>query len=284
MKKTEVIKLFESIIKEKVKSIDLLPTGLTNHDYLIKTQVKQYIIRIPKPINKELFNYGNEGHILKLVKRLEIDVNNLYFNPKTGIKISAFITNLTSYSNTNLSDPLKVRAVANTLLKLHQIKLNKKIIFNPFKKLKLYQKLVNKRLYENEDEIITACKRLFDKDKLVLCHNDLVDGNILFKNKRLYIIDYEYAGLNNRSFDLASFLSENNIEDLTLIKTFTKTYFKNIYNNKKLNEVLLWYKFNDLLWSYWAYMMWQKDKKPIFKDIYFKKSKRFKTIKKGIND
>lgn len=44
----------------------------------------------------------------------------------------------------------------------------------------------------------------------VLCHNDLLSGNILLSLKdsgsKIYLIDYEYASYNFRSYDLANHL------------------------------------------------------------------------------
>jgi thiamine kinase-like enzyme len=41
-------------------------------------------------------------------------------------------------------------------------------------------------------------------DGLVPCHNDLLPGNVLFAADRTWLLDFEYAGMNDRSFDLAN--------------------------------------------------------------------------------
>jgi thiamine kinase-like enzyme len=43
----------------------------------------------------------------------------------------------------------------------------------------------------------------------VPCHNDLLSGNVLRDGERLSLVDWEYAGMNDRFFDLAN-LSVNN--------------------------------------------------------------------------
>lgn len=37
----------------------------------------------------------------------------------------------------------------------------------------------------------------------VLCHNDLLPENVIFSDERLWAIDWEYAGMGNRWFDIA---------------------------------------------------------------------------------
>lgn len=39
---------------------------------------------------------------------------------------------------------------------------------------------------------------------LVPCHNDLLPGNVLFADERTWLLDFEYAGMNDRFFDLAN--------------------------------------------------------------------------------
>ena len=43
---------------------------------------------------------------------------------------------------------------------------------------------------------------------IVLCHNDLCDGNFIFdeKNQKLQVIDYEYSGRNFYYYEIANFL------------------------------------------------------------------------------
>jgi thiamine kinase-like enzyme len=41
-------------------------------------------------------------------------------------------------------------------------------------------------------------------DEPVACHNDLLPANLLFAVDRVWLLDFEYAGLNDRYFDLAN--------------------------------------------------------------------------------
>ena len=41
-------------------------------------------------------------------------------------------------------------------------------------------------------------------DAPVACHNDLLPGNVLFGPERAWLLDFEYAGMNDRYFDLAN--------------------------------------------------------------------------------
>lgn len=271
----ELNQIVNKIIKTKPDSVKKIPAGLTNDDYLVKTTKGAYVFRIPKKLNAKLFNYRHEALVLKAVRTTGYDVPFVYFDATSGIKVSTYLPGLKSFKNSILSLKTKIELVAKGLKEIHQLKVKQSIEFNPFNKLEKYRSLVNKALFKDEAEVIALCLKQYQTTKLVLCHNDLVDGNLLFKDKELYIIDYEYAGYNHPLFDLASFLSENNIEDVRYIKQLLRTYFNTKKIDAKYKQLMQWYRFNDLLWSYWAKMMDKQDPKPIFKKIYQLKAKRY---------
>lgn len=62
---------------------------------------------------------------------------------------------------------------------------------------------------------------------VVFAHNDLLAGNLIDDGKRLWLIDWDYAGFNSPLFDLANLASNNNLspddEDLLLDLYFRRT-------------------------------------------------------------
>lgn len=58
----------------------------------------------------------------------------------------------------------------------------------------------------------------------VLAHNDLLAGNILWGGDRLWLIDWEYAGLGNPLFDLGGIASNNGF-DLAEEKLLLESYY-----------------------------------------------------------
>ena len=47
----------------------------------------------------------------------------------------------------------------------------------------------------------------------VACHNDLLAGNFLRGEERIWIVDWEYAGMGDRYFDLANFAINNELTE-----------------------------------------------------------------------
>ena len=45
------------------------------------------------------------------------------------------------------------------------------------------------------------------------CHNDLLAANFIAGEQHLWIVDWEYAGMGDRYFDLANFAVNNELDD-----------------------------------------------------------------------
>ena len=73
--------------------------------------------------------------------------------------------------------------------------------------------------------------------EIVYGHNDLLAANFIRKNKKFYLVDWEYAGYNTPLFDLGG-LSSNNNFDKQQEKIMLENYFE-----KKVGNSLI-HKFN----------------------------------------
>lgn len=269
---SELSILIKTIFNQEIQSSSYIKEGLTNDNYLVTLDNKEMVVvRIPKKENHMLFNYGNEKKVIEMVKPLNLDLDTLYFDENTGIKITKYSKQVSPFVKDENIDA-HLSNIAHMLTKLHQLALPD-VVFDPFDKLSQYRQGIDK-MFAFEDNIISKTKSLYDKAKKVLCHNDLVSGNILFTDYRGYIIDYEYAGTNDLMFDLASVLSENNIEDKDKIVYFLKEYYQEEYSNEKYIGVMTYYVFQDILWSYWASFMDNKYSLPIYRQIRDLKANR----------
>ena len=114
--------------------------------------------------------------------------------------------------------------------------------------------------------IIDELKKVYKPDRL--CHNDLVEGNFLFTKNNIFLIDYEYAGLNDYYFDIASFISENNLDYQETV-TFLKAYFTDEECDFKKLDVFL--RFCDLLWYTWASLLYEKRGEEVYNEILMTK-------------
>ena len=48
---------------------------------------------------------------------------------------------------------------------------------------------------------------------MVTCHNDLLAANFIDDGERVWIVDWEYAGMGDPFFDLANFAVNNGLDE-----------------------------------------------------------------------
>ncbi|MFV0255810.1 MAG: phosphotransferase [Erysipelotrichaceae bacterium] len=251
-----------SLYFSEITSIEKLTLGLTNDNYLLVSQEKKYFIRVPDKNIEHHFDRTLEKNILDQLQ--DIDIPYLYFDCLSGIKITPFFSSLKTYQEEN--NPQKHVLVAKLLKQLHHRQIKCHIDFNVRAKVKAFKKDIKDFIFD-----LSAYDYLLDyydnyQSNKTLCHNDLVDGNLVFINHKLAIIDYEYAGNNYPIFDLTSFITENNIFDSKIKKEFYQTYFGQL-DNKLLEEIANFEKLHHYLWCHWAMMMYQIKKDNLYYQI-----------------
>ena len=213
-----------------------------------------------------------ENAVIELLKNEALDVETIYFDPNTGIKITKFVNNLQEFSECTL--PNKIEQTASLMKQLHDLQIQTNYNFDPIAKLEFYKSKVNHCPYAFDvDELLIKIKELDSTP--ILCHNDWVSGNILFGDKN-YLIDYEYAADNDPLFDVMSFITENNIDDPKQRNTFYQAYFGKLPTPDMMNKLHLWEQFHNCLWCYWALMMYEEKKENIYLEIAEMKYEAYK--------
>lgn len=254
-------KEIETFFKTKEYTIKKFDKGLTNHNYLLDVEGNTYVVRVPLEDSEHIINRKQEKVVQQLCTSLDVDT--IYFNEDSGVKITKYVPHLYEYEECPYED--KIERCARLMKHLHSIE-SVPFSFHPFETLINYKKHVAKPLYdiarfEQEAQRI----KTFDH-KEVLCHNDWVSGNILFGEIRDYLIDYEYGASNDPMFDVTSFLSENQIFDETLRERFYKEYFGTL-DEETREKLRLWEVFQNVLWCYWAMMMYESRNEDIYAQI-----------------
>jgi thiamine kinase-like enzyme len=221
---------YELFRDKKIEQFSLLSNqGHCNLNYLLVCENQKYLIREFKLANDRV----SEFKIQKIASKQKIGATPLLLDKQNGVMISEFIQGV----HKPKPNQQELKTLALLIKKLHAIKLQQKPNY-----LRQNFKFKHKKALK----AFMALKA--HKKEPVLCHNDLHDKNILF-GKTIKLIDWEYAGVNDRYFDLASIcvefkLSKRNEE------AFLRVYFgrdKRV-NHKKLALYKVIYK---ELWRLW---------------------------------
>lgn len=264
-----LIQKLEKVLQTEVIELKETSYGITNKNYIVKTENKTYFCRIPRDTfiikNKE-----NEREALEILAEQPYFLKPVYYD--ANLLITEFQENSKTFiSNKNLSSIIEISKI---LKDFHAKKFQSTSRFNPVETFERYYYQVEQfsTNIENYTELIEKFSKLYSPDRL--CHNDLQEGNFLFAKSHIYLIDYEYAGMNDYYFDIASFISENDLNYQETV-TFLKSYFTDEKCDfEKLSTFL---QFSDLLWYTWAWLSFERTKEEVYKSIA---DKKLETLKK----
>lgn len=234
--------------------------GLTNHTYhAVMEDGGEYVVRLPGEGTEELIVRSDEKISTELACELGVDSEMLYFG-SDGSKISRYIKNAVTMSKDSLKDPLRIKQMADIFIKLHDSGKDTKIPFEVFDMAEGYEKIISDLKvpmfddYEENKIKVMAIKAEVDKTvsaKKVPCHNDALCENWVVGDDRMYLIDWEYAGMNDGMWDLADVSIEAEFEREHDI-TFLSAYLKREPTVGDMKHFLASKIYVDFLWTLWA--------------------------------
>ena len=235
--------------------------GMTNRSYKItRNNELEYLVRIPGEGTEELINRMDECKSTRLACKLGIDSELLYFGDD-GTKVMKFIPNSQSMTNQILQRQDIIEQAAGIFKKLHTCGENTGVRFEVFEMADLYENIIQENhipLYEDYSatkQTVMNIKSFNDSKEIsprVPCHNDtLTDNWILDDNRKLYLIDWEYSGMNEAMWDLSCLSIEaefNDRHDDILLYTYFERHAKPI-EQKRFAATKLYI---DYLWTLWG--------------------------------
>ncbi|WP_297133947.1 phosphocholine cytidylyltransferase/choline kinase family protein [Terrisporobacter sp.] len=247
-----------NINKNEIEKITAVG-GMTNKNFKVTLNKVDYILRIPGNGTEEMISRTNERHNSLLANRLGIDTDILHFNEISGIKLSKFINNAETINPKTAKREDNMLLVTDILKKLHNSDIEFNNRFDVFELIEEYEILLNKNNGKNYDDYIVVKEKVLNLKNILNdlgielrpCHNDTVPENFVKDGERLYLIDWEYSGMNDPMWDLAAHILECNFseEDEEL---FLDTYFNGKTEEKYKTKILIFKICQDFLWSIWT--------------------------------
>lgn len=262
---TADLKVIDRILRQVLGSSDYIDVermgGLTNRTYkTVFSDGRQMVVRIPGEGTEELIVRADEKVSTELAWKLGVDAELLYFG-EDGIKVTSCIPDAVTMSAEKMREAEHIRQAAAVLHKLHSCGTDTKILFEVFEMAQGYEKIIERNhvaMYPDYDlvksKVMTIKKEIDAVCGIykVPCHNDpLCENWILSGSGELYLIDWEYAGMNDGIWDLADISIEAGyspkLDELLLTEylgnTPTQTDWKHFLANKL---------YVDYLWTLWA--------------------------------
>jgi thiamine kinase-like enzyme len=243
--------------KGKNISIQPLSGGLTNSNYKVEVDGTAYFVRVPGESTELLaVDRDNEYHNTQAAAQAGVAPNVLYYLPEYCVMVLEFL-NAKTMSRDSLNAPGMPTRMARSIKQLHS---GPRFLtdFNMFRLTEYYLHLCKERRFripEGYLERMSTVRRIEKAMAVnplgtVPCNNDLLAENYLDDGKQLWLIDYEYSGNNDPTFELGNTCQEMQFND-DQIAEVSSAYFGTASADRiarmKLNMIM-----SDVGWGLWA--------------------------------
>lgn len=254
----EAIAVIERVLstdKKSISHIKVLKKGMTNRSFLFSCNNQKYIMRIPGEGTEKLINRKHEFDVYNAIRKMPWTEDILYLNPKNGYKLSKYIS---SAKAVDIHDKMQVQQCIDLLKLVHKSNIKVGHTFNLWDQINFYERLrglnSNYRDYEQTKHKVEKLKGLVEQniDKWTLCHIDANLDNFLYgQNKKLYLIDWEYAAMQDPDLDIAM-MAIYSLFDKEKIDSLINMYYKEGCSKIRRYKIYAYVAIGGLLWSNWC--------------------------------
>lgn len=240
---------------DDIQEITLLKKGMTNRSFLFSCKGKRYIMRIPGEGTDQMINRKNEYKTYQELKGKGICDPVIYMDPAAGYKMTAYLENARVCDPQNEKD---VKRAMDYLRGFHERKLQVEHTFDLFRQMEWYESLWNgaKSVYVDHEETkknVYLLKEYVDRQPKTwaLTHIDAVPDNFLYVGEDTYLIDWEYAGMQDIHVDIAMF-AVYALYDKEWVDRLIGFYFEDGCSREVKVKIYCYIAICGLLWSNWC--------------------------------
>jgi len=253
--------------RDSVVKIEKLSGGITNKLYRVRSKKGDVTVRIYGDKTETFINRGIEAEIMKRAFKIGISPRLVKYMSEYRVTIVEFIPGYVLKNSDFLKEEL-LEKIARPIRKIHQSGIVFPQIFNPLSKVKEMQRILN-NLEINCPEfdiegVIKKLEKLFEianipESEFTASHNDLLADNFVvveddYRGKYhepIYLIDWEYAGMAPRYYDLADMFQEI-LVPREAEKNIVEHYCEGKEFEKTLYLIDLFKPFPDIFWFLWS--------------------------------
>lgn len=218
-----------------IVDINVIQAGLTNVSFSFCVDGIKYVYRHPGSTAGNLIDRRAELFAQTKAKELGVDKSVIHMD-LSGWKLSYYVPDIVECSFEKYPEQFKL--AMEYLRRMHGVEIDGTVkdfdTIGEGKKLMRIASAAKGNLFEEFAELIEKVERLdgYVKEdarrlgiKRVLCHNDTYEPNyIATGDGDLYLIDWEYAGVNDPANDVACILCRADFTD-EAIERYLKEYF-----------------------------------------------------------
>jgi thiamine kinase-like enzyme len=221
--------LRKSVIGRGAISVERISGGLSNHNFAIHTEGRAYFARIC--VERQLLGVDRRNEVVCHQAASARGMAPEVVHHEKGLLVTRYIEGRT-LGMADVRIPAVMSNLTALLCHVHEawdVLTGEVLYFCPFQTVRTYAQTAVRlgailpsdmgRLLEDVRELAGRIAPF----RPVLCHNDLMPGNLIDDGSRLWLVDWEYAGVGHPLFDLANASANAGFsedEDRALLATY----------------------------------------------------------------
>ena len=200
------------------RTVEPLGGGITNRNYRVAVDGDVFVVRIPAASGSLLgIDRGLEHQASRLAAACGVGPEVIAFIEPEGILVTRFIEGR-PVTDEAVHQPLMLERIAQSLRRIHQAG-SIAARFSPFRVVEAYALTTTRHggqlpaSLERARPIALDIERALRPEPLVPCHNDLLNANFIDDGASIRVVDWEYAGMGDRFFDLGNFAVNHQLSE-----------------------------------------------------------------------
>jgi thiamine kinase-like enzyme len=236
-----------------------LQGGITNRNYRVRFAGEDLVVRLP----------GKDTNLLEIDRGAEKAAGELAASAGVGPEVVAMLDDppclVTRFVEgetmgaAELREPVAMAEVAAALRTLHSREERLPVAFSGFRIVETYAARIAERGAEvpsSYEWAMGAAHRIEatlvgPEHEPVPCHDDLLAANFIRSPRGLRIIDWEYAGMGDRYFDLGNFAVNNELDE-GMEANLLGAYFESPASDRRLATLRLMRFMSDFREAMWG--------------------------------
>jgi thiamine kinase-like enzyme len=233
--------------------------GLTNRNYKITLEPERYVLRLAGAGTSDYIDRAAEAHNARVAAAAGVNAHVLYFEVASGTMLARHIDDSLTMSETAFKELARVERAARAFRRVHRFGEAFVGRFDVFAQIDEYLALLRRNDaklpggYEALQKQADAARQVLNERPAALapCHNDPLAENFLDAPNRMYLVDWEYAGMNDPMWDLGDLSVEAGFgpeQDEALLRA----YFDGTPPAAERGRMVLAKGLCDLVWTLWG--------------------------------
>ena len=230
--------------------------GLTNMVY----RVGDVCVRIPGKGTEEYINRANEAVAAREAAKAGVSPDVLYVDPASGLMVTRFVAGAETMSPERfVTRPGSPARAGAAFRKLHSSGAVFPFRFELFAMIDDYLKVLSTKdvaLPPGYHDVVREAGSVraalaAHPIQLAACHCDPLCENFLDTGDRMWIVDWEYSGMNDPLWDLGDLSVEGKF-NAAQDEELTRAYFGGEARPAERGRVVIYKAMCDLLWTLWG--------------------------------